>query len=98
MPVGNQYGIDLGNVLSTVSDLKTAQQNQENNALRNQILQRQNDEDIASKQAEQDFMKDPATATAATIAQKIGWDKYTQEQKAVSVANMKANVNQQGIS
>lgn len=98
MPVANQYGVDLGNILSTVSELKTAQQNRDTNALKNDMLSRQNDEEIAAKKAEDDFRKDPTTATATSIAQRIGWDQFNSEQKQISAATMKDSINKHGIA
>ena len=98
MPVANQYGIDLGNILSTVSDLKTAQQNQESNAIKNNMLSNENNQEQASQQADKDFLKDPKAATANTVAQKLGWDKLTEEQRQQSITNIKQKINQHGIA
>lgn len=98
MPVANQYGVDLGNILSTVSDLKTAQQNRETNVIRNDMLSRQNKEDIATTDAEKDYLADPKTAIAHTVAQKVQWGKLDDEQKVRTVAAMKDNINKHGIA
>ena len=88
MPVANQYGIDLGNILSTVSDLKTAQQNQENNAIKNNMLSRKNDEEINSQNAFNEFKDDNSPDTPATnMSQLSEMTKYTQDQKAIKEAN-----------
>ena len=98
MPVANQYGIDMGNILSTVSDLKTAQQNRETNALQKDMLSRQNTKEIATDQAEQDYLKDPKTAAAQTIAQKMQWNKLGDEEKVRAATAMKQHINQRGIT
>ena len=98
MPVGNQYGIDMGNILSTVSSLKTAQQNRDTNAIQQNRLSRQNKEEIATNQSEQDYMKDPTTAVAHTIAQKLQWDTLDDAKKAQATTAMKQRINEHGVA
>lgn len=95
--VANQYGIDMGNILSTVSSLKTADQNREINTLRKDALSRKATKEIATDKAEQDYLKDPKTAFATTIAQQIGWDNLDKEKRANASAVLKERINQRGV-
>lgn len=98
MPVANQYGVDMGNILSTVSDLKTAQQNRETNSLKQDILSRQNEKDIKTDQAEQDFIKDPAHAVANTIAQQVQFNDMKDQDKKRAVDAMQQVTNKHGVA
>lgn len=98
MPVANQYGVDLGNILSTVSDLKTAQQNRETNALRNDMLSRQNQEDIATNDAEQQYLADPKTAVAHSVAQKLQWGKLEDAEKIRTAETIKKHLSDRGAA
>jgi len=98
MPVANQYGIDLGNILSTVSDLKTAQQNRDTNSIRQDMLSNENDQQKASQQADKDFIQNPKAAVATSVAQKLNWDKLSEEEKQQKTAQMKQNINQHGLA
>lgn len=87
----NQYGINLGAIDNAVSNKKTAE-------LRLNALKRQDTKEIASDKAEQDYMKDPATAVASTIAQKLQWNTLNASERADKAAAMKEQINQRGIT
>lgn len=94
----NQYGINLGAIDNAISQKKTAEQNLEINKMRMNALQRQDTKDIASDKAEQDYMKDPTTAVASTIAQKLQWNTLSASERADKTAAMKEHLNQRGIA
>lgn len=87
----NQYGINLGAIDNAVSNKKTAE-------LRLNALKRQDTKEMASDKAEQDYMKDPATAVASTIAQKLQWNTLNASERADKAAAMKEQINQRGIA
>jgi len=97
MEVANQYGIDMGNILSTVSALKTADQNREINTLKQDALKREATKQISSDKADQNYLADPKTAVATSIAQKLGWDNLDNEERTKAAAAVQERINQHGI-
>ena len=82
----NQYGIDLGAIDQAVSQKKTAEQNIMMNDMRINALNRQENKDLATDKAEQDYMKDPSTAVASTLAQQMQWNTLNKEKRIESTA------------
>jgi len=93
----NQYGINLGAIDQAVSARKTAEQNIKMNDMKMNALTRKETEDIATEKADQDYLKDPKTAVAQTIAQKVQWGQLDDQQKKQTAAALKLHINERGI-
>jgi len=94
----NQYGINLGAIDNAISQKKTAEANLAYRNLQNNALQRQDTKEVAADKAEQDYMQNPQTAVAATIAQKIQWNNLNASERADKTAAIKEQINQKGIA
>jgi hypothetical protein len=96
MEFANQYGINLGAIDQAVSARKTAEQNIKMNDMKMNALTRQDTQDIAIDKAEQDYLKDPKTAVAQSIAQKVQWGQLDDQQKKQTASALKLKINQHG--
>lgn len=89
METANQYGIDLGNILSTVSTIKSAKAT---NALNEYKLQKAAEEEnqrLREKAAEEKFMKDPTNAVAASIKQATDWENLNKAKRENTINAIK---------
>jgi len=85
----NQYGINLAAIDQAVSAKKTAEQNMETNALRKDMLSRQNNKEIAIDKAEQDYRDNPLTAKAASLAQELQFHSLNKVKQQEAIDNKK---------
>lgn len=98
MEMANQYGINLAAIDQAVSAKKTAEQNIKMNDMQmNQLSSKIKDEE-ASKQADKDYMTDPKTAVATSIAQKLQWNRLDEDSRVKAAAAMKQHINQRGVA
>lgn len=90
MPLGNQYGIDLGNIYETASSLKTAKQ------LREQREKKSKEEDVAATAEKEFLQKERPGTTATSIAQQSEFDKLDNDTKATRLAEARKVVERHG--
>ncbi len=90
MPLGNQYGIDLGNIYETASSLKTAQQLQEKR-------QRDLDTEAEASKAEKGYLQKQRPGTTATsIEQQSEFDKLDTATQQKALSDARKTIEQHG--
>jgi hypothetical protein len=94
----NQYGINLGAIDEAVSAQKTAQQNQELNALQINKIKDDKVKEDASEKADKDYMNNPQAAVATNIKQKINWANLDEVQRKNAADKLKETVNKNGLA
>jgi hypothetical protein len=94
----NQYGINLGAIDEAVSAQKTAQQNQELNALQINKIKDDKVKEDASEKADKDYMNNPQAAVATSIKQKMNWATLDEVQRKNAADQLKETINKHGLA
>lgn len=89
MEAANQYGIDLGNILSTVSTIKSAKATNALNEYKLQKAAEEEDQRLREKAAEEKYMKDPTNAVAASIKQATDWETLNKAKRENTINAIK---------
>lgn len=93
---GNQYGINLGAIDQSISQKKTAEQNLEFNKQKMNAFNREENKNISSDKAEQDYLKNPSTAIASSIKQATDWHNLDISKKQELATALKMQNEKEG--
>lgn len=93
METANQYGIDLGNILSTVSTIKSAKATNALNEYKVQKMAQEEDQLLKEREAEQKHLQDPTYQSAASIKQATDWASLDKVQRENAIAKIKQSTS-----